>query len=448
MREREVDRLCLRCDWSDATRAKACPRCGTTLYRAAPPRTATHPSPETAARSRRFRAEGRHVRERPPRRPVLPEWARGGAGMAAVLVVAVTAVVVIGGHTPSAFPGPESPSASSSSAAPGLDGVLIYTAPEGPSHDRLWVWDLAAGSVHRGPLLPKVLSLVNAYRSPDAWLGAAVEHGEGEQALLVRLWGASDRPDVVATGDRVAWGPGGLDVTAASIVGNGTCGPLAVRTVMPAFTLSRNARAGRVCGAVRTVGRGSASGAPYVDVLGGGTSSIFQVDGSRRQPVLADHVLLGVSPNDDLLVEPFSCIGPGAGPTTSSCPGMGTLRTSAQPPRARLRLPKGGPFLMESLAAWSSDGRSAYVVGTLHDIHGVYVVHLSDAGLPSTPRLVWQSLAPDERVALTDSGRVILARDGIVSLMSPSGPAVLDRPGGPTPQGPIVWMRSLPYSPA
>jgi hypothetical protein len=127
---------------------------------------------------------------------------------------------------------------------------------------------------------------------------------------------------------------------------------------------------------------------------------------------------------------------------------MGTLRTSGQPPRARLRLPKGGPFLMESLAAWSSDGRSAYVVGTLHDIHGVYVVHLSDAGVPSTPRLVWQSLAPDERVALTDSGRVILARDGIVSLMSPSGPAVLDRPGGPTPQGPIVWMRSLPYSPA
>jgi hypothetical protein len=367
--------------------------------------------------------------------------------MAVVVLVAAVAVAMVGRST-----GPTAPVTSASPkpspTLAGLAGYLVYTTAVGAHADRLWLWDLAAGRVLEGPRVAKVIQLVNAYRMiPDAWLGVTVQRGDVQRALLMRSWGASSSPNVVATGDRVAWSPGGLNVTAVSIDGEGACGRLSVRTVLPGFNLTQRGTAGEgsVCGTVRSVNWGTSS--VYMDLLGGGSSSVFRLEGGV-QPVLANSVLVGVSPADALLVEPFSCIGPGAGPTTSTCPGMGVVLPRLGPVSARrVRYPKGPPFLVESVAAWTPDGRTAYAVGTLGQVHGVYAVRVSKGGVPSTPRLVWQSLAPEERVALTDQGQVILARDGIVSLMRANRPVVLQRPGGPPPSGPIVWLRSLPYSP-
>ncbi|MGZ4149222.1 MAG: hypothetical protein ACXVQJ_04205, partial [Actinomycetota bacterium] len=293
MREREVDRLCLRCDWAGATKAKTCPRCGTTLYRPAPPRAEPRPAPERRW-AHRVRRGGRHLRLRPRRRPIVPEWARGAAGIVAVMVVAVAAIVVIG-RSPA--PRPEGTSTSPSAAAdtiPGLGGFLVYTAPAGAAFDRLWVWDLAGARVLEGPRVPRVLALVDPYRmTPDAWLGLTVQHGDGERALLMRSWGPSARPDAVATGDQVAWSPGGLNVAAASIGGKRSCGHLFVRTVLPGFSITRkdNARERPFCGSVRSVAWGS--GGPFVDVLSGGSSSIFQLD-PGLQRVSTNSILLGV----------------------------------------------------------------------------------------------------------------------------------------------------------
>ncbi|MGE5226868.1 MAG: hypothetical protein ACM3OO_08325 [Planctomycetaceae bacterium] len=441
MRERAVERLCLRCDWIGPTTAKTCPSCGTPLYRPAPAR--TRPLPQAPPVRRRVRLRRRRARPPRRRRLVIPERARGAAGMTAVIVVAVLAVGVIGRS-----PGPRAPATSSPrppATLAGLGGFLVYTAPATAGDDRLWVWDLAGGRVLEGPRVPKVVALVDPYRqTPDAWLGLTVEHGDGQRALLMRSWGPSAQPDTVLTGDQVGWSPGGLNVTAATIGGDRTCGHLSLRTVLPGYNLTQTSDArDPVCGVVRSVAWGAA--APFVDVVGGGSSTIFQASSGLRQ-VLADKVLLGVSANSDLLVEPFSCVGPGAGPTTSTCGGMGVV-PHADGHATHVFYPPERPFLAESVAAWSTNGRVAYLVGTLHDVHGVYAVRLTEAGAPSAPKLVWQSLASDQRVALTDEGRVILARDGIVSLMRPTGPVVLDRPGGPTPSGPIVWMRSLPYSP-
>jgi hypothetical protein len=362
--------------------------------------------------------------------------------MTAVIVVAVAAVGVIG-RSPDAR-SPATPPTSPSATIPGVGGYLVYTSPAAAGTDRLWIWDLAGGRVLEGPRVPKVVALVDPYRqTPDAWLGLTVEHGDGQRALLMRSWGPAARPADVVAGDQVAWSLGGLSVTAASIGGNGTCGRLFVRTVLPGYNLRRTSdvRDRPLCGAVRSVAWGAAGA--FVDVVAGGSSTVYRASNGRA--VLTNSVLLGVSPRDDLLAEPFSCVGPGSGPTTSTCGGMGVAPHVRH--AERLFYPPERPFLVESVVAWSANGRIAYAVGTLHGVHGVYAMRLTAAGAPSAPKLVWQSLASDQRVAVTDEGRVILARDGIVALMRPSEPLVLERPGGPPPSGPIVWMRSLPYSP-
>jgi hypothetical protein len=101
---------------------------------------------------------------------------------------------------------------------------------------------------------------------------------------------------------------------------------------------------------------------------------------------------------------------------------------------------------------WTDDGRIAYVLGTYRhgggEIRGFYRVRVGPHPTPLAPTLVWPSAAGGEQVTFTDVGIPILKRGGLISAIVHGEPVVLNRPAGPQPDGPILWVRSLPYSPA
>ena len=85
-------KLCLRCDWTGRTRSDTCPRCGALLF----DRAGGEPAPP---------------RER--------SW-RGWVATGLVVLIAVAAFVTIQRFRPSA-----------PAATTGLEGYLVYPAPEG-----------------------------------------------------------------------------------------------------------------------------------------------------------------------------------------------------------------------------------------------------------------------------------------------------------------------------
>jgi|1186.fasta_scaffold00205_4 hypothetical protein len=400
-----ASKLCLRCDWTGRTSSGACPRCGAPLY----------------ARSDAGRAPDT---ESPPH---ARSW-RGWVGTGLVVLVAAGAFATVQFLT--------SPAAPSRPAVMGFEGYLIYAARD-EGDERLWIWDLAAGTARPGPELNAApTALVSTYAVPDTWIGLTVPAGAGASAASVlRTADADADPVEVGRGRFVAWPDGGAFVSVLRADAAGGCHErLRVRTVSLSARISAQSLDRVVCGQAVDLGRDSSS--PYVTIRGGGVS-IDRVAGQRLDPLVRGYTPLGVSIAGDFLVRTAD------GRTGMYYPTPGATK-------ATMITVHGRPFIASRLLAWSNGGNVAYVEGSVGGLRGVFAVTVGPRPEPGTPTLVFATPSGVSTGSITSTNDLYVSTNGTVRFVRDDAVSatLVPPPGAPVPTGPLLWVLSLPYSPS
>jgi hypothetical protein len=244
---------------------------------------------------------------------------------------------------------------------------------------------------------------------------------------VVRDLTSRDEPIVVARGRSVGWSASAGYVTVARSRPLGGCRyDLDIFTWFVTFQHGERAFDGRVCGEPVALDRDRLRS--YVELRDGSAVRIAQlVDGSLRTR-LRGLAMLSVSPDGDLLVQadgaPIAWWSPPADPVRVA--------------------PARGGLVAERVLAWSADAEEAYVLGSVRGVRGVYQLTAGPApGLrlveKTSARYVEATATPDGVYVVTD-GNVRRWVDGTLT-------AVPLPVGMPTPEGPILWISALPYSP-
>jgi len=394
-------KVCLRCDWTGRTRSDTCPRCGAPLF----DRGGAEPAPS---------------RER--------SW-RGWVATGLVVVIAAVAFVTIQRFTPSA-----------PAATTGLEGYLVYPAPEG-DRVRLWVWNLATDTAAPGPLVSTTpSSIVSVYSVEDSWLGLTMPTGShGEAAEVLRSADPNAQPATLGRGGFVAWQEGGAFVSFARTHHVHGCSErLIVSTMSVADRIGRHTRPFLSCQKVVGLLRDSLS--PYVvTVLPDHDRQVSRVFSDAISPILTGYEPLGVSQNGDFLVR-------------SSRGQVGMYYQSANPGRntPSMIVLHGNPLLVSRFLAWSTDGNVAYVLGSIGGVQGVFAITVGPRQQPGAPALVVRTSDAGVVAASTVTndlyvvaeGTVRFVHDGeVTSVLSPP-------PGAPQVAGPLLWVLLAPYSPS
>ena len=439
-------RVCLRCDWSGETREKECPSCGATLF--------SPPGSERAAgraeeRRKRIRAFGRGKEPPPqgpgPAEPDKSEQAHAerpgirGVAVVVILALAVAAVIFVQANTPDPNAGPVA----------GLQGVLIYTDLDLVSgRARLWAWDLETGVVHEGPEVDQPLELVDAARAGSGWIGLIDEEADEMHASYLDSFDGSASPIPVAGGDLVAWEPLGEHV-AAVIDDEGRCTLTTVSVRLG--TEVTNDPLG--CDAAEALARSSAQtflGIVYADAPG-----IMATSGASIDTQVDDASLVGVSVSGRILALPSECspvqVRQGICGALSL---VNEIPTSGHPSEPRTRLVPYGEedaaLELERLAGWSRFGDRAYVVGVYRGVFGLYAIPVPPPSRvvegPIVPERLIPTLTTDIAVTETANGELLVTRAGTLILIRGSAPLEYLEPpsGAPPPDGPILWMSTLP----
>jgi len=405
-------KVCLRCDWSGSTSSSACPRCGASLFArggASPSATPAPEDPGSDASTRRL-------------------W-RGWMATVLVVVVTAAAFVTIQFLTPSKAP-PHAPTTT------GFQGYLVYAAPD-EGEQRLWIWDLATGTVQPGPAIHAAPSaLVSTYAVEDTWMGMTVPTGIGTSAATVlRSADASADPVELGEGQLVAWPDGGAFVSILRSDPVAGCREhLQVTTESLVTRVSVRSLNRDVCGhAIGLLRDGTFT---YVTIRGA-TTSIDRVSGRRLTSVLKGYLPLGVSTNGDFLVRTPD------GRAGMYYPTVGTKR-------ATMITLHHQPLRASRLLAWSTDGNIAYVLGAVGGVAGVYAVTVGPRPEPGTPALIFGTHSRHVAASITSTNDLFLLVDGIVRYVHDGSleNALPPPPGAPVPAGPLLWVLSLPYSPS
>lgn len=446
-------RVCLRCDWSGESRSKTCPSCGAPLFTATTPGRVSQ-TKRDARRERKLREdvvrdpspvpeappteEGeRAVRERPGLRRV---------AALAIVALAVAAVFVINTNTPEPNAGPVS----------GLQGWLVYTDRDVESGtSRLLAWDLETGAVREGPEVGMLVEMIDGASGVAGSVGL-VEEGEAGEMRASYLDGfeslSAEVP--VVSGDLVAWGPLGEHVASVTVDDLGRC---EVRDItMPSGT--EVAHDPFACGEADSLAQSSER--TFLGFTDAGEERIISTLGSDSvTPEVDDARLVAVSPSGRVLAVPTTCR-----PRERSarmCGGLSlvyVLPSKLDPDGRRELVHYGEPdavFELESIVGWSSSGDRAYAVGTYKDSLGLWALPVPRRPSvvveePIVPHLLLPALTLDIAVTETATGELLVTRAGTLILVRESGgPEYLDPPSGaPPPDGPIVWLRTLPAGPA
>jgi hypothetical protein len=394
-------KLCLRCDWTGRTRSDTCPRCGALLF----DRAGGEPAPP---------------RER--------SW-RGWVATGLVVLIAVAAFVTIQRFRPSA-----------PAATTGLEGYLVYPAPEG-DQVRLWIWNLSTDTIEPGPLVPTTpSSLVSVYSVEDSWLGLTMPTGShGEAAEVLRSADPNAQLATLGRGAFVAWQEGGAFVSFARTQHVQGCDErLIVSTMSVADRIGRHTRPFLLCQKVVGLLRDSLS--PYaVTVLPDHDRQVSRVFSDAMAPILTGYEPLGVSQNGDFLVR-------------SSRGQAGMYYPSANPERntPSMIVLHGNPLLVSRLLAWSTDGNIAYVLGSIGGVEGVFAITVGPRQEPGAPVLVVRTSDAEVVAASTVTNDLYVVAEGTVRFVHDGEvTAVLSPPpGAPGVSGPLLWVLSLPYSPS
>jgi hypothetical protein len=402
-------KVCLRCDWSGATAAAECPRCGAPLQGpSSSPRAAAPSDPGRAAEARVERSR----------------W--GVVATAFVLVLAAVAVVVVQRSTP-----PTPPAAATADL-----GYLVYAADDGGAA-RLWVWNVAAGTVEPGPSLQAIpTDLSFSYAMSSGWLSATVPGRDGiSHAVVLRSLDSTAVPEGLGRGGFVTWLANGGYLTIASTMAAGGCKHhVLVRTSRMSTGFTGRSLDTVVCGRLTTLGRDLTR--PYVTIERHGTATVYFVNYHTLVPVLRGYRALSVSLNGDLLVRRPH----GPGDLLYDYPSGQHV-----PPTPIVRL--GRPLIEDRVLSWSGDATAVYVLGSIGDVPGVYRITISPEVEPRAPTLIVRTDAEDVSASPTPFGDVYVAIGGDVTFFADGSPQPLTRPpGAPPVQGPLLWTSTLPYS--
>jgi hypothetical protein len=395
-------KLCLRCDWTGRTSSGSCPRCGAPLY-------------DRADHEREGSATER-------------SW-RGWIATGLVIVLASLAFVTIQHFTPAAAP--------SATNSTGLQGYLVYPALDA-GQERLWIWDLAAGTVQPGPVVGATPSaLVSTYSVEDSWVGLTIPTGGGEsEASVLRGADPGAQPVHLGSGHVVAWQEGGSFVSLLGSRPRGGCrNRLVVTTVSLVDRISGRSLDQTVCG--RPIGLLRDSTSPYVTLRTARDVTIDRAAADTLSPVLRGYTALGATLNGDFLVR-----APGGQ--------AGMYYPGPEVPRPAMITLHGQPLLASRLLAWSTDGNVAYVLGSIGGVDGVFSLTVGPRPQPGAPGLVFGTSSTSVAASITVTNDLYVLADGTVrfvhdgevtSVLSPP-------PGAPEPTGPLLWVLSLPYSPS
>jgi len=405
-----TDKVCLRCDWSGAIRDDTCPRCGADLFSAGPGKAGTEAEPPAPVL-----AEQRTERS----------W-RASAAAVIIVVVAVAAVVTVQRHTPQ--------EASNEAVDTGRRGFLITSAPEGDGA-RMWIWDLGADTAAPGPLLPRTPEeLIYSYEVQAGWIGITSSVGAGVSASVLRHLGPDDRPLQVARGDAVAWVPSSSSVSVLRSHPAGACTRIDVSTWMVSIRTSEERFDGVRCGEPVAFARDR--NLPYLTIERGEVPTTMRVGQGYTQPIVPGYRLLSVSADGDLLVQR-----PGGG-----------LALAYLAPAGTTPVPIGGHGQTLDpirVLGWSADASQAFVFGIYDNAQGIFRVTVGPQPRPRPPVLLLATNAIDLQLSATAGGDLYVATDGAVSLVHGDlVEPVSAPPGAPAPVGPVLWVATLPYSPA
>ena len=373
---------------------------------------------------------------RAPARRTTP-W-RVLASMAAVGVVVAVASTTLHGPGPSPAPG------STSSPEPGIalgHGFLVYTTKIDPSRvpQVLWRLDLATDQSSQGPQIAPAVDLVDATEVGRGWLGlTGIVHGR-QTAFLRHGTSPFTEPTPIASGDLVAWGPGGSSVAVSS---HGRpradgCRPERIDVTDVNTGITQNVLDQLPgCGRLISLGR---SGAATYFTRSASTGVGIYFTGVVGVPhlVLDGYGMLSVSPASDFLVVPVVGASGGGSPFGSPVGTVLFWRGHGGP------VPLGDAnddLIVQRVLAWSPDGAQAAVVGSLGPRTGVFVL---DAG-PGIDRRQPIFVVPGGRdlgATFDDEGVLYLVIGGhLLSYVDGLLSDVLLPAGSPTPSGPIVWM--------
>jgi len=403
-------KLCLRCDWSGVTTGDVCPNCGAGLF--------------TSERTKAGPAEDGPA-------PALTEE-RAARSWKGVLAVALIAAFAIGSV---AFVQRHTPSAATAPISTGRHGFLLSSSPEGDGA-RMWIWNLDTNTAVPGPLLDgSPEELVSGYELHGGWIGITTSTKSGARtASVLRYLGTGDQPVPVATGDLVAWSTGSSSVSVLRSRPVGRCSRIAISTWFVTIRRSVDRFDGVRCGVPVAFARDR--NLPYLTIERRGIPTTLRVGAGYTERMLPGRRLLSVSADGDLLVQR-----PGGGLELAYLSPLGT-----QP------VPIGGhrdPLQPFRVLGWSADGSQAYVMGSHHGAQGIFRVTVGPQPRPRRPTLLVTTNAVDVQATATADGAVYVSTDGAISLLH--GDQVMPvppPPGAPQPVGSILWIATLPYSPA
>ena len=440
--------LCFRCDWEGEAAGSTCPRCRAPLFHPAPPR-----PPRRAAAPKRCAI------------PTTHRSGRRGAGVEAdpepnldvrvptsVRAVVWTVVAIVGAVAVALAGGTERGRGSRSPfTAAGPSGIVVYAASDGAGAARLWLWHVATDEVTRGPAVPEPLELVSV-GSPASGRIAFTSRAPGgttEVAILDSL-GPGARPRVVGRGDLVAWADDG-DTAILVRRGplEGTCRRrVSIAAVHPDTRGGERVLDDAICGKVLAVARTSLGYA--LTIARRWSADVVDADligaGYRDAGLLlADHRLIGVAPDGEMLVTSVAGMRPSADGTGWPSGPVSSFRQFGGRPvpytagRDRLRV--------DRILAYAPGSTRALALGGLAsgELDGLWELPLQPSGeADRQARFVGAASGPvaatygaDGTGYVVIGGRIWTIRaHRLVFARSPVGAAV--------PDGPLVW---LPWEP-
>ena len=416
-----TETVCFRCDWRGSTRARVCPSCGAPLHRQ--DRSGVLRPPDA------FDLDEARVGEVASRRP-------GVRGRSVVIAVAV-AIATVGSIQLFAA----APETARTPAREDVvrSGAIVYATDDGRGGSTLWMVDLLVGMARPGPSIPAGTSeLVDLSAAAPGWIGLERRTRDRTVAAVVRGTFADADIDRLASGDLIAWGPGGRSLVFArnGRIERAGCAPVRISLVTvltekvewalddPGF-----------CGPVLSLSRSEA--ATYFSAASGDRLSVY-LTGSVGVPHLTFEGvgMLSASPPAAFLLRPD------ASPRTSS----GASREAGTMLGWK---GIGGPvsvgdgehvLAVHRVLAWSADGSRVALVGTMGARSGVFVLFAGSGTGPRVPRYVMPAGRTIDGT-FDASGRLYLATDGAIYVTRDDEPARVALPEGtPPPTGPIVWI--------
>jgi hypothetical protein len=345
------------------------------------------------------------------------------AGLA-IGAVALVAVLVVNAGTP----------AEVDPVAQAIGGRLVYVIVDDadPSFSRMWVWNLAAGEVRRGPQLnDPVQHLVRASDvAPDAVGSVSRTPDGGYSADLVRFLDPGDEAVSMVRGEHVAWAPRGEVAVGASALPG--CDAVEVTSWNPRTTLSETEQL--PCGEVVAIAASDL--AAYLAVSrDGGPPTLDRVTPQFTERLTTGYMPVGASGSEVLLVQ-------AGGPNDAEIgPALYVSRGSPERPAIDPVGEPGRSFVFEAVLEAGSGVLGDLVLGTYEGARGIYRLEASATTTSVVPRLVLETNAAVVGATSTDGGDVIAAlgdrlvviRGGVVTDLAVPG-------DGPPAGASIVWL--------